>query len=53
MLVVLFLFFLLHAMDLAKKVMEVFEGVGMFCVEMFVDKQGNVSVNEVAPRPHN
>ncbi len=42
-----------NAMDLAKKVMEVFEGVGMFCVEMFVDKQGNVSVNEVAPRPHN
>lgn len=42
-----------NAMDLAKKVMEVFEGVGMFCVEMFVDKSGNVSVNEVAPRPHN
>ena len=41
------------AMDLAKRVMEVFEGVGMFCVEMFVDKQGNVLVNEVAPRPHN
>lgn len=42
-----------NAMNLAKKVMEVFEGVGMFCVEMFVDKDGNVSVNEVAPRPHN
>lgn len=42
-----------NAMDLAKRVMEVFEGVGMFCVEMFVDKQGKVSVNEVAPRPHN
>lgn len=41
------------AMDLAKRVMEVFEGVGMFCVEMFVNKQGNVLVNEVAPRPHN
>ena len=41
------------AMDMAHKVMGVFEGVGTFCVEMFVDKSGNVSVNEVAPRPHN
>lgn len=41
------------AMDLAKRVMEIFEGVGMFCVEMFVDKEENVAVNEVAPRPHN
>jgi 5-(carboxyamino)imidazole ribonucleotide synthase len=41
------------AMDLAKRVMEIFEGVGMFCVEMFVDADGNVAVNEVAPRPHN
>ena len=42
-----------NAMELARKVMEVFEGVGMFCVEMFVDETGNVAVNEVAPRPHN
>lgn len=42
-----------NAMNLAKRVMEVFEGVGMFCVEMFVDKDGNVAINEVAPRPHN
>ncbi|MCL2564736.1 MAG: 5-(carboxyamino)imidazole ribonucleotide synthase [Defluviitaleaceae bacterium] len=41
------------AMDTAHKVMEVFEGVGIFCVEMFVDKKGDVLVNEVAPRPHN
>lgn len=41
------------AMELAKKVMEVFQGVGMFCVEMFVDKEENIAVNEVAPRPHN
>ncbi len=38
---------------LAKEVMEVFEGVGMFCVEMFVTKAGEVYINEVAPRPHN
>jgi len=41
------------AMDTAHKVMEVFEGVGTFCIEMFVEKSGNVLVNEVAPRPHN
>ena len=40
-------------MNLAKIVMEIFEGVGMFCIEMFVDKDENVAVNEVAPRPHN
>jgi 5-(carboxyamino)imidazole ribonucleotide synthase len=34
-------------------VMEVFDGVGTFCVEMFVCKDGSVLVNEVAPRPHN
>lgn len=42
-----------NAMNLAKIVMEIFEGVGMFCIEMFVDKDENVAVNEVAPRPHN
>jgi len=41
------------AMDVARKVMEVFGGVGMFCVEMFVEKGGRVLVNEIAPRPHN
>ena len=41
------------ATGIAHRVMEVFEGVGTFCVEMFVTKSGEVSVNEVAPRPHN
>ena len=41
------------AMELARRVMEVFGGVGMFCVEMFVGPSGDVYVNEVAPRPHN
>lgn len=41
------------AHDIAHDVMEVFEGVGMFCVELFVTKEGDVLVNEVAPRPHN
>lgn len=41
------------AMSLAHNVMEVFDGIGMFCVEMFVTQEGNVLVNEIAPRPHN
>jgi 5-(carboxyamino)imidazole ribonucleotide synthase len=41
------------AMELAHDVMEVFHGVGMFCVEMFVTKEEEIYINEVAPRPHN
>jgi 5-(carboxyamino)imidazole ribonucleotide synthase len=38
----------------AKNVMDCFKGVGTFCVELFIDdKNGNVWVNEVAPRVHN
>ena len=41
------------AEEIAHNVMEVFEGVGTFCVEMFLTETGDVLVNEVAPRPHN
>jgi 5-(carboxyamino)imidazole ribonucleotide synthase len=41
------------ALEITKEVMEVFDGVGMFCVELFVTKEDEVFVNEVAPRPHN
>ena len=41
------------ARGVARKVMEAFEGVGIFCVEFFVLRDGSVMVNEVAPRPHN
>lgn len=41
------------AMEMAHSVMEVFSDVGMFCTEMFVTKDGDVLLNEVAPRPHN
>lgn len=41
------------AMKMAYDVMEIFQGVGMFCTEMFVDKDGEIYLNEVAPRPHN
>lgn len=41
------------AQELAKKVVEAFDFVGILAVEMFVGKDGSVLVNEVAPRPHN
>lgn len=41
------------ALQIATDVMKVFEGVGMFCVELFVTDDLSVLVNEVAPRPHN
>ncbi len=41
------------AMTLAEGVLDVFHGVGMFCVEMFVTEDEQVLINEVAPRPHN
>ncbi|MCH2204886.1 MAG: 5-(carboxyamino)imidazole ribonucleotide synthase [Lentisphaerales bacterium] len=41
------------AQKLAHDTMEAFGGVGIFGVELFVDKNGDLSVNEVAPRPHN
>lgn len=39
--------------DLALKVSHAFNHVGLLAVEMFTDKNGNLFVNEVAPRPHN
>ncbi len=43
----------LKAMDFARKIMEIFDGIGMFCIEMFVTKDDDILINEVAPRPHN
>ena len=41
------------AVDLACAISEKLEVVGLLAVEMFVDKSGQVLVNELAPRPHN
>ncbi len=41
------------ALKLGKEIMEVFSGVGIFCIEMFVTNSGEVLINEIAPRPHN
>lgn len=41
------------AMEIAKEVVKALDGVGVFGVEMFLDKKGKILVNEIAPRPHN
>ncbi len=41
------------AKKLAISVAEKLDIVGLLAVEMFVDKQGHILINEVAPRPHN
>jgi len=41
------------AREIAVSVVEALNGVGIFGVELFLDKQGRVLLNEVAPRPHN
>ncbi len=39
--------------EMAKKVVEIIDDFGVFCIEFFVDSNLNVLVNEIAPRPHN
>ncbi len=41
------------ATDLAKKVIEELNMTGLLAVEMFLTRDGDILVNEVAPRPHN
>jgi 5-(carboxyamino)imidazole ribonucleotide synthase len=43
----------LEAQQLGIKTVEALEGVGTFGVEMFLTKEGELLVNEVAPRTHN
>lgn len=39
--------------EFAKKVMQHLEGAGVFGIEMFLTKSGEILVNEIAPRVHN
>lgn len=41
------------AQEIALKVIHELDLVGILAVEMFVTKEGNILVNEIAPRPHN
>lgn len=38
---------------LASKIAELLEIQGLLAIEFFIDKNGNIIVNEMAPRPHN
>lgn len=41
------------AVALAHKVMEALNVVGVLCVEFFLQRDGSLLINELAPRPHN
>jgi len=43
----------IKALEISKKSIEVLDGVGIFAVELFLTKEGEILVNEIAPRPHN
>jgi 5-(carboxyamino)imidazole ribonucleotide synthase len=42
-----------EAVDIAIKTIEAYDLCGLLAVELFLDKAGNILINEVAPRPHN
>jgi len=41
------------AQEIAKKTAEAFQIVGLLAVELFLTSDGEILINEVAPRPHN
>ncbi len=41
------------SLEICKKSIEALDGVGIFGVELFLTKSGEIQVNEIAPRPHN
>ncbi|MEW6361438.1 MAG: 5-(carboxyamino)imidazole ribonucleotide synthase [Acidobacteriota bacterium] len=42
-----------RAVEITKGIAETFDYVGTLCVEFFLTANGNLLVNEIAPRPHN
>lgn len=42
-----------QAKEIGRGIAEHFGVVGLFCVEFFVAKSGELMINEIAPRPHN
>ncbi|MCA8987478.1 MAG: 5-(carboxyamino)imidazole ribonucleotide synthase [Planctomycetaceae bacterium] len=41
------------AREIARGVLETLDVVGVMCIEMFVTRDNQLMINEVAPRPHN
>ncbi|MBX3304044.1 MAG: 5-(carboxyamino)imidazole ribonucleotide synthase [Nitrospira sp.] len=42
-----------RAKELAMHAIAALEGIGVFCAEFFHTEDGNLLINEIAPRPHN
>ncbi|HEX4172530.1 MAG TPA: 5-(carboxyamino)imidazole ribonucleotide synthase [Acetobacteraceae bacterium] len=42
-----------QAQAIARRIADALDLIGLLAVEMFVDRDGRVLVNEIAPRPHN
>lgn len=42
-----------RAVEIARGILETLDVVGVLCVEMFLARDGELLVNELAPRPHN
>lgn len=42
-----------QAATMARRAVQALDGVGVFCVELFLMGDGRLLINEVAPRPHN
>jgi 5-(carboxyamino)imidazole ribonucleotide synthase len=42
-----------EAIEMTRTIMESLDVVGVLCVEFFLDRSGQLVINEIAPRPHN
>lgn len=42
-----------EAKKIAEAVVEALGGIGIFCIELFLTKDEEIMINEIAPRPHN
>lgn len=43
----------LEAQTIAKKIVSLFDGAGIYGIELFLTDDDEIIVNEIAPRPHN
>ena len=42
-----------RAWEIARQAIDALSGIGIFGIELFLDKAGKIWLNEIAPRPHN
>ena len=42
-----------HAVEVTRTVMDALEYIGILCIEFFLTRDGELLINELAPRPHN